>query len=97
MWIKSPVGWGRYSAARRRNGVEARRLSAADTSLDLLQKCVSAVREGSDFPSIWHDILKGHPLVIGVPVQADLDRLEIPLLNHQRLIFNSLSKEFRIA
>jgi len=74
-----------------------KRVRSVDTSLNLLQKCIEAVRGGSDFPTIWHDILKGHPLVTGVPVQADLDRLEIPLLNHQRLVFNSLSKEFRIA
>jgi hypothetical protein len=64
---------------------------------DLLQKCTTAVRDGSDFPTIWHNILKSHPLVVGVPIQADLDRLEIPLLNHQRLVFDSKVKEFRIA
>ncbi len=64
---------------------------------DLLRKCTVAVQNGSDFPTIWHDILKGHPLVVGVPIQADLDRLEIPLLNHQRLVFDSKAKEFRIV
>ncbi|HZP78634.1 MAG TPA: hypothetical protein VFB45_21020 [Pseudolabrys sp.] len=64
---------------------------------DLLQRCTAAALNGADFPTIWHDIIKGHPVVVGVPVQADLNRLEIPLLNHQRLVFDSVAKEFRIA
>jgi hypothetical protein len=67
------------------------------TSSGLLRQCMAAIEAGKDFPTIWHSILKGHPLVTGVPVQADLDRLEIRLLTHQNLVFDSAAKTFSIA
>jgi hypothetical protein len=47
---------------------------------------------GADFPRIWNEILKGHPLVQGIPAQSpgnDDPELEIHLLGGQRLIFDA--------
>lgn len=66
----------------------------------LLQECAAAMRRGQDFPAIWSQILKGHPLVLGVPVQAiqgDRPTLEMPLITGQRLVFDSVRKEFTLG
>ena len=57
---------------------------------DLLQKCVTARAGGADFPSIWNKLLKGHPLVAGLPIQGlagNAARLEVPLITGERLIY----------
>jgi hypothetical protein len=64
------------------------------SAIDLLRECAKALSSGSDFPAIWHDVLRVHPLVTGVPIQAAPDRLEIPLIHHQRLVFDSTNKKF---
>jgi hypothetical protein len=56
---------------------------------DLLAKCTAAKRDGADFPTIWQTILKGHPLVIGPPVQrleGEEAVLEVSLINGQRIL-----------
>jgi len=56
---------------------------------NLLQSCIAAKRNGADFPTVWQTILRGHPLVMGPPVQR-LDEgvasLEISLINGQRIV-----------
>ena len=69
----------------------------SSSSSDLLRECTEALDSGADFPGIWHAILKGHPLVVGVPVQAAPDRLEIPLIHHQQLVFDSANKKFLMS
>ena len=61
-----------------------------DSAKELLQACRSARLVGSDFPTIWQQILKRHPFVLGMPIQRTNDEtptLEVPLINGQRLIF----------
>jgi hypothetical protein len=63
------------------------------SAIDLLRKCAEALSGGCDFPAIWHDVLRVHPLVTGVPIQAAPDRLEIRLIHHQRLVFDLTHKK----
>jgi hypothetical protein len=67
------------------------------TSRGLLEKCIAASRDGADFPTIWHGIIKSHPLVIGPPVQRVSGGLEIVLISGQRLLYDSDKNEFSIA
>jgi hypothetical protein len=70
----------------------------AETANDLVLKCTAMVRTGADFPTVWDAALKGHALVAGQPVQIFDDeerpQLEIPLINGQRLVYNSASNEY---
>ena len=36
-----------------------------ETASDLVRKCVAAMQDGTDFPTVWDTVLKGHVLVIG--------------------------------
>jgi len=59
---------------------------------DLLQRCNEAMRDGVDFPTLWHAVIKPHPSVVGVPVQrVDGNRtyLEIPLLRGDWLVVDT--------
>jgi hypothetical protein len=57
-------------------------------------------RTGADFPTVWDAALKGHALIGGLPVQILNDeerpQLEIPLINGQRLAYNSASNEYLV-
>jgi hypothetical protein len=67
---------------------------------ELTNKCNSAIRDGADFPRIWHQILKGHPLVCGVPIQGmsgTRPALEIPLLTGHRLVYDSEQSHFSLT
>jgi hypothetical protein len=64
---------------------------------ELLKSCIAACRSGADFPTIWNTVLKPHRLVMGLPIQVHLGRLEIELFNGQRLIFYTDKKEFELA
>lgn len=62
---------------------------------ELVEKCNEAMRSGVDFPTLWHTIIKPHPVVIGPPVQRlDGNRtyLEIPLLRGDWLVVNNESR-----
>jgi hypothetical protein len=62
----------------------------------LAAQCRAARAAGMDFPTIWHEILKANPLVVGPPVQVVHDgrpRLEINLISGGRLVFDSGSNE----
>ena len=66
----------------------------AETSGDLLQRCIAASRNGTDFPSLWHSLLRDHSLVVGPPVNSVRGghiTLEVPLITGQRLVFDSES------
>lgn len=68
------------------------------TGLELVEQCQTALATGIDFPTIWHEILKASPLVIGPPVQTVRDGralLEIRLLSGRTLVFDSATN--RIA
>ena len=57
---------------------------------NLLQACNAERRKGTDFPTIWKDVLNGHPWVKGLPIQdrgEDGPILRIPLITGQFLVF----------
>ena len=63
-----------------------------ETSRDLLQRCIAASRNGTDFPTLWHSLLRDHLLVVGPPVNSVRGghiTLEVPLITGQRLVFDS--------
>jgi hypothetical protein len=71
-----------------------------ETSAQLLTRCVTASRNGADFPSIWHSVLKDHTLVVGPPVNSVRGghiTLEVPLITGQRLLFDSSSSELALG
>ena len=62
-----------------------------ETANELLRRCIAAQRDGVDFPGVWHSILKGHPMVMGKPVQrlhGDFATLEIRLITGQRIVLD---------
>ncbi len=66
-----------------------------ETSSTLLERCISARRNGATFPTIWSLILKGHPLVAGLPINIVREGrivLEIPLICGRRLVCNYSGK-----
>jgi len=69
----------------------------ADRIDELLQCCRAALATGADFPTIWNEMLKRHPLVAGIPEQsrgADGPVLDVPLVTGARLRFGT---EFSIV
>ena len=61
-------------------------------SSDLAAKCQAALAGGMDFPTLWNEVLKGHPLVVGPPMQGLRNGqacLEIRLLSGRTLVFDS--------
>ena len=74
-------------------------VTPSETSAVLLERCLSARREGADFPYIWHSILKGHSLVAGLPthsVRGGRITLEVPLICGQRLVCDEDNGEFSL-
>lgn len=56
---------------------------SSERANDLARLCTDAVHEGADFPTIWSTLLKGHPLVEGIPQQrleGGRSLLEIPMI-----------------
>jgi hypothetical protein len=70
-----------------------------ETSSTLLERCISARRNGASFPTIWSLILKGHPLVAGLPTNTVREGrivLEIPLICGRQLVDDSASGKFSL-
>lgn len=66
---------------------------------DLARLCTDVVRKGDDFPTIWQTLLKGHPLVEGIPRQKlDGNRsiLEISLITGERLVYDGDARRFSL-
>ena len=64
----------------------------ADRIDDLLQTCRAALASGADFPTIWDEKLKRHPLVAGTPEQNWIGGepvLEVRLTTGARLRFGT--------
>ena len=58
------------------------------SAADLLKRCEQAHSDGRDFPTIWHGILKPHPLVTGLPmheIQDGKSFIVVRLLTGHRL------------
>jgi hypothetical protein len=72
-----------------------------ETANDLLIRCTAAAHGGADFLAVWNSILKGHPLVVGAPVQTVTDemrqQLEVRLINGQRIIYDSATNQYSVS
>jgi hypothetical protein len=72
-----------------------------ETANELVLKCNTLAHHGANFAIVWEAVLKGHVLVIGLPVQVlDEDahpQLQIRLINSQCLVYNSESNEYRVS
>jgi hypothetical protein len=65
--------------------------------VDLIEVCNAAAVGGASFPAIWNHILSQSALVKGTPVQASAGRLEVPLIDGRRLIYQSDKKTFSVG
>ena len=66
---------------------------------DVAELCTDLVRNGNDFPTVWHTVLKGNALVDGSPhSQLDGTRpiLEIRLITGEWLVFDGDAKKFSV-
>jgi hypothetical protein len=67
---------------------------------DLARLCTDVVRKGDDFPTVWHTLLKGHPLVEDIPrqrVEGNRSLLDVPLITGERLVFDADAKRFSVG
>jgi hypothetical protein len=66
------------------------------TRADLLERCRDAKASGMDFPTLWAEVLRPSPLVIGPPVQTVRDgrfRLEVRLITGTSIAFDTETNE----
>jgi hypothetical protein len=66
---------------------------------DLVRRCRDARTAGKDFPTIWHTVLRGHPLVAGVPMQTVGPagaQLEIALTTGHHLVYDSAGNDYAL-
>jgi len=64
---------------------------------DLARLCTEAARAGADFQIVWRTLLKGHPLVEGIPrerIVGERRLLDIPLITGERLVFDGNTRTF---
>ena len=62
----------------------------------LVAQCRAAQAAGADFPTLWHQVLRPNPLVMGPPVQTVRDgriRLEIRLVTGSAIVFDTDSNQ----
>jgi hypothetical protein len=62
----------------------------------LIERCRAAKVDGVDFPTLWHEVLKPDPLVIGPPVQTAREgriRMEVRLITGQAIAFDTDTNE----
>jgi len=49
-----------------------------------------------DFPTLWNEVIKPHPMVIGPPVQTVRDgriRLEVRLITGNAIVFDTATRQ----
>jgi hypothetical protein len=66
------------------------RMEHQESAQELLARCNNARAAGTNFPTIWLEMLRRHPLVAGQPVQVAVGSeplLEIALMTQQSLVF----------
>jgi hypothetical protein len=66
------------------------------TRADLIALCRAGQAGGLDFPTLWNEVLKPHPLVIGPPVQTVRDgriRMEVRLITGGAIGFDTDTSE----
>jgi hypothetical protein len=69
------------------------------TPSELIQKCAQACLQGADFPTVWHTVLKGSPLVAGIPRQrfeGTRSLLDVPLVTGHSLVYDGDRQEFSL-
>ena len=62
----------------------------------LIEQCRAAHAGGADFPTLWNEVLKSHPLVIGPPVNTVRDgriRREVRLITGSAIAFDTETGE----
>ena len=68
-------------------------------SADLVQKCRDACHQGADFPTVWHAVLKGDPLVAGIPrqhLEGGRSVLHVPLVTGHSLVYDGDLRQFAL-
>ena len=66
---------------------------------DLARLCTDVARKGEDFPTVWHTLLKGHPLVEGIPrqkLEGNRSLLEIVLITGECLVYDGDARRFSL-
>jgi hypothetical protein len=66
---------------------------------DLARLRTDVLRKGDDFPTVWQTLLRGHPLVDGMPrqrLEGNRSLLEIRLITGERLVFDGEAKRFSV-
>jgi hypothetical protein len=66
-----------------------------ERATDLARLCTEVLRNGDEFPPIWQTLLKGHPLVEGIPRQkldGNRSLLEITLIAGERLVYDGAAR-----
>jgi hypothetical protein len=74
-------------------------LISVPTKADLVLRCRAGQADGMDFPTLWHEVLKADPLVIGPPVQTVRDgriRMEVWLISGGAIAFDSDTNEILV-
>ena len=69
-----------------------RETAVKPTRADLLERCRAAHAAGVDFPTLWHEVIKPHPMVLGPPVQTVRDgriRMEVRLITGGAIAFDT--------
>jgi len=65
----------------------------------LIERCRAGKADGMDFPTLWHEVLKPDPLVIGPPIQTARDgriRMEVRLITGGAIAFDTDTNEIVI-
>jgi hypothetical protein len=63
---------------------------------ELMERCRAGKAAGMDFPTLWNEVLRPHPLVIGPPVQTVRDgriRMEVRLIAGSPIAFDTETNE----
>jgi len=65
----------------------------------LAEVCTELVRKGTDFPTIWTTLLKGHSLVNGIPqskLEGNRPVLVVRLITGELLLFDGERRKFSV-
>jgi hypothetical protein len=66
------------------------------TTAGLLERCRAGQAAGMDFPTLWNEVMKPDPMVIGPPVQTIRDGricLEVRLITGSAIVFDTKTRQ----
>ena len=66
------------------------------TSSDLVERCRAGQAAGMDFPTLWNEVIRPDPTVIGPPVQTVRDGricLEVRLITGSAIVFDTETRQ----